>query len=104
MWVSGTKYLLMSSCGSDPCPFGGKHACVCDADGRDGDILIRVIGPDTYDSRSEGQDKFARASTLVFGSILLCGLHSFITALAPRRSSLFSLLSESFSSLPMTTE
>ena len=28
--------------------FGGKHACVCDADGRDGDILIRVIGPDTW--------------------------------------------------------
>ena len=50
---SGTKYLLMSSCGSDPCPFGGKHACVCDADGRDGDILIRVFGPDTYGSRSE---------------------------------------------------
>ena len=80
--LSGTKYLLMSSCGSDPCPFGGKHACVCDADGRDGDILIRVIGPGTYGSRPEGQDKFARASTLVFES-------TFIAALAPRRSSRF---------------
>ena len=90
MWVSGTKYLLMSSCGSDPCPFGGKHACVCDADGRDGDILIRVIGPDTCDSRPEGQDKFARASTLVFESIL-CGLCSLLLRLL-RSGALASLL------------